>query len=190
MWRNTGQPVRILMLDARACLPIVAAGLLELDHALHRNHRVHVLLGDLALRADVARDDRPVPALAGRARPDRGAGVAPKAARVSAVDVEAVGRTMRVLFERAEQPIVYHDPATGAPLTVDPAVASAPDGFLPAVLVAGEAVWRETTGKGFGLDIQRDPSGLLGYRVRGDRGGQLQHCHARLDRGAHAGSAA
>ena len=25
MWRNTGQPVRILMLDARACLPIVGA---------------------------------------------------------------------------------------------------------------------------------------------------------------------
>jgi intracellular multiplication protein IcmT len=24
MWRNTGQPVRVLMLDARACLPIVA----------------------------------------------------------------------------------------------------------------------------------------------------------------------
>ena len=85
---------------------------------------------------------------------------------MSAVDVEAVGRTMRVLFERAEQPIVYHDPATGALLTMDPAIASAPDGFLPAMLVAGEAVWRETTGKGFGLDIQRDPSGLLGYRVR------------------------
>jgi intracellular multiplication protein IcmT len=24
MWRNTGQPVRLLMLDARACLPIVS----------------------------------------------------------------------------------------------------------------------------------------------------------------------
>ncbi len=23
MWRNTGQPVRVLMLDARACLPIL-----------------------------------------------------------------------------------------------------------------------------------------------------------------------
>jgi len=23
MWRNTGQPVRVLMLDARACFPIV-----------------------------------------------------------------------------------------------------------------------------------------------------------------------
>jgi len=25
MWRNTGQPVRVLMLDARACLPVVLA---------------------------------------------------------------------------------------------------------------------------------------------------------------------
>jgi len=24
MWRNTGQPVRLLMLDARACLPILS----------------------------------------------------------------------------------------------------------------------------------------------------------------------
>ncbi len=25
MWRNTGQPVRLFMLDARACLPILSA---------------------------------------------------------------------------------------------------------------------------------------------------------------------
>lgn len=25
MWRNTGQPVRVLMLDARACLPVALA---------------------------------------------------------------------------------------------------------------------------------------------------------------------
>jgi len=24
MWRNTGQPVRVLMLDARACFPVLA----------------------------------------------------------------------------------------------------------------------------------------------------------------------
>ena len=33
--------------------------------------------------------------------------------------------------------------------------------------VAGEAVWREATGKGFALDIVRDPEALLGYRLRG-----------------------
>ena len=37
---------------------------------------------------------------------------------------------------------------------------------LPFV-VAGEAVWREATGKGFSLDIVRDPHALLGYRLRG-----------------------
>ena len=86
---------------------------------------------------------------------------------MSAVSVEAVGRTMRLLLERADRPIVYRDPANGALLAMDSAVASAPDGFLPAVLVAGEAVWRETTGKGFSLDIARDPAALLGYRLRG-----------------------
>ena len=40
-------------------------------------------------------------------------------------------------------------------------------GLLPALVVAGEAVWREVTGKGFELDIVRDPQALLGYRLRG-----------------------
>jgi len=33
--------------------------------------------------------------------------------------------------------------------------------------VAGEAVWREATGNGFALDIIRDPTALLGYRLNG-----------------------
>jgi hypothetical protein len=86
---------------------------------------------------------------------------------MSAVNLDAVGRTMHVLLERTERPVVYMDAANGGYLAMDPAVASAPNGFLPAVLVAGEAVWRETTGKGFSLDIIHDPTSLLGYRLRG-----------------------
>jgi hypothetical protein len=86
---------------------------------------------------------------------------------MSTVSVEAVGRTLRVLLERAERPIVYRDPANGSRLAMDAEVASAPNGFLPAVVVAGEAVWREATRKGFALDIARDPTALLGYRLRG-----------------------
>ena len=33
-------------------------------------------------------------------------------------------------------------------------------------MVAAEAVWREATGKGFALDMIRDPDALLGYRLR------------------------
>ncbi len=85
---------------------------------------------------------------------------------MSAVNVEAVGRTLRVLLEQAERPILYRDPATGTHLTVDPQTVVSPAGFLPPFVVAAEAVWREATGKGFALDMIRDPDALLGYRLR------------------------
>ena len=47
MWRNTGQPVRLLMLDAGPACRFFGDGLLELVHALHRHHRGRLLLGDL-----------------------------------------------------------------------------------------------------------------------------------------------
>ena len=86
---------------------------------------------------------------------------------MSAVSVEAVSRTMQIVLERTARPVVYHDPANGAHLALDAQAAGAPDGFLPAFVVAGEAVWREVAGKGFALDIVGDPSALLGYRLRG-----------------------
>ena len=45
--------------------------------------------------------------------------------------------------------------------------AGAADGLLPVFLVAGEAVWREATGKGFALRVRPDPAALLGYRAEG-----------------------
>jgi len=90
---------------------------------------------------------------------------------MSAVDVDFVGRTMGVLLTRAGRPVVYDDPANGQRLSMGAREASAVDGFLPAFLVAGEAIWREATGKGFALDIARDPDALLGYRVRAIGGG-------------------
>ena len=86
---------------------------------------------------------------------------------MSAVSVDAVSRTMQVVLERTGRPVVYHDPANGAHLALDAQAGGAPEGFLPAFVVAGEAVWREAAGKGFALDIVRDPSALLGYRLRG-----------------------
>ena len=86
---------------------------------------------------------------------------------MSAVSVDAVSRAMQVLLERAGRPVMYRDPANGAELTLDAQAVGAPEGFLPAFLVAGEAVWREAAGKGFALDIVREPSALLGYRLRG-----------------------
>jgi len=85
---------------------------------------------------------------------------------VSAVSVDAVGRTMQALLAFDRRPIRYHDGATGKDVTVDAETAASPAGFLPALVIAGEAVWRDVTGRGFALDIVRDPQALLGYRLR------------------------
>ncbi len=90
---------------------------------------------------------------------------------MSAVSVDSVGRAMEALLTREGRPVIYRDRATGEDLPVSPASAAAPNGLLPALVVAGEAVWREATGKGFALDIVRDPAALLGYRLRAIREG-------------------
>ena len=92
---------------------------------------------------------------------------------MSAVDIGTVSRVMETLLETEGRPIVYHDQATGADLAITPMAASSPSGLLPALVVAGEAVWREATGKGFALDIVRDPEALLGYRLRAIGAGSL-----------------
>lgn len=86
---------------------------------------------------------------------------------MSAVNLELVGRTMEALLAREARTIVYRDQATGEDLSVTPASAASPSGLLPALVVAGEAVWREATGNGFALDIVGEPDALLGYRLRG-----------------------
>jgi hypothetical protein len=90
---------------------------------------------------------------------------------VSAVDLDAVERTMRVLAERSPVPFVYQDPADGQRHAIAPHALASRSGYLPAIVAAGEAVWREATGKGFALDIVHDPEALLGYRLRGIEAG-------------------
>jgi hypothetical protein len=86
---------------------------------------------------------------------------------MSTVDVDMVGRTMAALLRLDGRAVVYHGRAVDRDLIVSPEAAASPIGLLPALLVAGEAVWRETTGKGFALDIVRDPDAVLGFRLRG-----------------------
>ena len=92
---------------------------------------------------------------------------------MSAVDIGTVSRVMETLLETEGRPILYHDQATGADLAITPMAASSPSGLLPALIVVGEAVWREATGKGFALDIVRDTEALLGYRLRRIGAGSL-----------------
>jgi hypothetical protein len=83
------------------------------------------------------------------------------------VDLGAVSRTMETLLRQDGKPVVLQDGATGQHLTLSPEAGGRPDGLLPVFLVAGEAVWREATGRGFALDLAEDTQALLGYRVRG-----------------------
>ena len=83
------------------------------------------------------------------------------------IDVDKVAATMRIFLERTGTPLLYYDPANGEELSIEPGAAAATDGLLPAIIVAGESVWRDVTGKGFELDLVRDPAALLGYQLRG-----------------------
>jgi hypothetical protein len=83
------------------------------------------------------------------------------------INVDTVAATMRVFLERSAAPLLYNDPANGEQLRIEPGAAAATDGLLPAIIVAGESVWRDVTGKGFELDLARDPAALLGYQLRG-----------------------
>jgi hypothetical protein len=83
------------------------------------------------------------------------------------VDLAAVSRTMQALLRQDGKPVVLQDRASGQSLTLSAEAGGRPDGLLPVFLTAGEAVWREATGKGFALDITQDPQAMLGYRVRG-----------------------
>ena len=84
-----------------------------------------------------------------------------------AVDLSAVGRAVRAWFEDAGIALVLRDRATGEVLPMTAKLAGDPSGLLPVFLVAGEAVWREAAGKGFGLQVRRDPAAMLGYRAEG-----------------------
>jgi hypothetical protein len=86
---------------------------------------------------------------------------------MSGVKVDSVSRTVEASLARDGRTVTFHDNAAGEDHAVTPATAAAANGLLPVLVVAGEAVWREATGRGFDLDIARDSSALLGYRLRG-----------------------
>jgi hypothetical protein len=91
----------------------------------------------------------------------------------SGVSVEVVSRAMEALLVQEGRPVIYHDIATRTDLPVSAKNTASPTGLLPALVVAGEAVWREATGTGFGLDIVRDREALLGFRLKNIGAGSL-----------------
>jgi hypothetical protein len=87
------------------------------------------------------------------------------------VDLIAVSRTLQRLLEQAGRPILYDCRASRRTLIFAPDSAAAPTGLLPAFLSAGDAVWREATGKSLGIEIVTDRNTVLGYTVLCIHGG-------------------
>lgn len=79
-------------------------------------------------------------------------------------DLALVSRATAALLRRTGLAVRWRDP-DGAEVAIAPELAASPLGLLPVFVVAGEAVWREATGRGFALAVARDPAALLGYRL-------------------------
>ena len=81
------------------------------------------------------------------------------------LDPHLLGRTLQAHLGRTGLALAFHDRATGRTHALHRVAAGQPDGLLPVFVVAGEAVWREATGKGLALDIRPDAQGLFGRRL-------------------------
>ncbi len=83
-------------------------------------------------------------------------------------DIGRTGALLVILLMQSGPALLLRDPS-GRTAPVRPETAGALDGLLPVFAVAADAVWREATGNGFGLDLRPDPASLLGYRIDGAR---------------------
>ena len=86
------------------------------------------------------------------------------------LDLGTVGRTLQRLVERDGRPLVLRDGATGLDHRLPASLVAAPEGLMPNFLAAANVVWRAATGRHLGIEQERDPEALLGYRVKGIRG--------------------
>lgn len=87
------------------------------------------------------------------------------------VDLDLVSRMLSKLLAKRGKPILLTDRVSGEDLPLSWDEAASPRGLLPAFLVAGQSVWLEATGSGFGLEIVEQPKTLLGYAAHKIGGG-------------------
>ncbi len=83
-------------------------------------------------------------------------------------DIGRAGALLALLLAQSGLALSLRDPS-GHTAPVRPETAGEPDGLLPVFALAADAVWREATGNGFGLDLRPDPASLLGWRIDGAR---------------------
>jgi hypothetical protein len=81
------------------------------------------------------------------------------------LDVKLISSVLRALLVEAGREILLEDRAGDDIVSIPFDAAAAEDGLLPVFLVAGEAIWRDISGRGFDLKLERDLGALLSWRV-------------------------
>jgi hypothetical protein len=89
------------------------------------------------------------------------------------IEITTVSRVLERVLEQSGRAILYDCRASKRTLAYAPDSAASPSGLLPAFLSAGDAVWREATGKSLGVEIATDPDSVLGFTVCGIRSHSL-----------------
>ena len=92
---------------------------------------------------------------------------ATEAGPLRALNVGYVSQVVRALLNEAGRQILIEDGPRNDLVPVPFDAAAAEDGLLPVFLVAGEAMWRDVTGRGFELKLKRDPGALMSWRIEG-----------------------
>ena len=85
------------------------------------------------------------------------------------LDPAHVSRVLRALLVEADREILVEDGPRRDLVSIPFDAAAAEDGLLPVFLVAGEAIWRDATGRGFELKLKRDLGALMSWRIEAIR---------------------
>jgi hypothetical protein len=90
-------------------------------------------------------------------------------ASLKTLDPRHVSRVLRALLVEADREILVEDGPQRELVSIPFDAAAAEDGLLPVFLVAGEAIWRDATGRGFELKLKRDLGALMSWRIEAIR---------------------
>ena len=85
------------------------------------------------------------------------------------LDPAHVSRVLRALLVEADREILVEDGPRRDLVSIPFDAAAAEDGLLPVFLVAGEAIWRDVSGRGFELSLKRDLGALMSWRIEAIR---------------------
>jgi hypothetical protein len=89
----------------------------------------------------------------------------PGTTALKTLDVAYVSQVVRAMLDEAGRELFIEDMPRRDLVPIPFDAAAAEDGLLPVFLVAGEAIWRDITGRGFDLKLERDLGALLSWRI-------------------------